>query len=200
MGLDNRERAVIHLWGRQMMSAGEQDGGIYTNVLGADGTGAGWANKEEVALIQELRAQEQEQFGTDTGWLLDEAYFEIMKDKTGVDMSARYADRPVRESTGPVVISNDFNAVEERSGLSGFEQGVMRLMGHDALMDGEFDGSVLEYTAGNVNSLDSAKHSGGNAVDDTVQTLLAQDMADDGEVNGSSIMNETIKTLDRLYG
>ena len=201
MGLSDRERAVVHLWGRQMMSAGEQDGGIYTNVLGADGSGADWGNKDEVALIQELRAQEQERFGADTGWLLDEAYFDIMKDKTGVDMSERYADRPVRNSKGPVNITNDIKTLEERTGISGFEQGVIRLMGHDALMDGEFDGSVLEFTVGNANSLDSSKHSGGitNTIDGTAEALLAEDKSDDGQVNGSSILNQTINTLDRLY-
>ena len=201
MGLSDRERAVVHLWGRQMMSAGEQDGGIYTNVLGADGSGADWGNKDEVALIQELRAQEQERFGADTGWLLDEAYFDIMKDKTGVDMSGRYADRPVRNSKGPVNITNDIKTLEERTGISGFEQGVIRLMGHDALMDGEFDGSVLEFTVGNDNSLDSSRHSGGitNTIDGTAETLLAEDKSDDGQVNGSSILSQTISTLDRLY-
>ena len=201
MGLSDRERAVVHLWGRQMMSAGEQNGGIYTNVLGADGSGADWGNKDEVALIKELRAQEQERFGADTGWLLDEAYFAIMKDKTGVDMSGRYADRPVHNSKGPVNITNDIKTLEERTGISGFEQGVIRLMGHDALMDGEFDGSVLGFTVGNVNSLDSSKHSGGinNTIDGTAEALLAEDKSDDGQVNGSSILNHTINTLDRLY-
>lgn len=199
MGMSDRERAVVHLWGRQMISAGEQNGGIYTNVLGKDGTGSEWKNKEEVALVKELRAAEHAGFGTDTGWLLDEMYFGIMKEKTGEDWSARYANRPVNESKGPVNITTDIATLQNQAGINEFDQGVLRLMGHDALMDGEFDGSILEYTIGNNNALDGVTHSKGNQIDGTANILLERDMADDNIRNGSSLIRQTAMALDKLY-
>ncbi|MBK8452166.1 MAG: hypothetical protein WAQ53_00105 [Thiofilum sp.] len=199
LGMTPRERAILHLWGRQVISAGKQDGGIYTNVLGADGTGTNWANKAEVELVKELRAAEKQQFGGDTGIFLDQLYFNLVKEKTGVDMSTRYANRPVHFSSGAVSIITDINLLHQRTGLTEFEQGALRLFGHDPLINGKFDGSVLDYTISNNNALDGSRNSSGNPIDKVVRQLLNEDIQDDGQRNGSSLMKSVITILDRLY-
>ncbi|OED36072.1 hypothetical protein AB833_28730 [Chromatiales bacterium (ex Bugula neritina AB1)] len=199
MGLNATDRGILHLWGRQMISAGKQDGGIYTTVLGPDGTGSGWDNKAEVALVQNLRAQEQELFGGDTGYLLDQAFFDLHGSRTGEDLSARYADRAINFSQGATDITNDIGKLQERTGLDQFQQGVLRLYGHDPLMDGQWDGSVLAYTIDNDNSLDGVTHSEGNTIDNVAQDLFNADINDDGVNNGSSLNNAFISVLDSLY-
>lgn len=199
LGMTPRERAILHLWGRQVISAGRQDGGIYTNVLGEDGTGANWANKAEVELVKELRAAEKQQFGADTGIFLDQLYFNLVKEKTGVDMSTRYANRPIHFSSGSISIIEDINLLQQRTGLTEFEQGVLRLFGHDPLINGRFDGSVLDYTINNNNALDGSRNSSGNPIDKVVRQLLNEDIQDDGQRNGSSLMRQVTTILDRLY-
>ena len=66
---------------------------------------------------------------------------------------------------------------------------------------GKIDGSILAYTIGNNNSLDSNAHSGtpGANIDEFARILLDADLASDGVRNGDSLGSAFIDTLDKLY-
>src|SRR6185295_695227 len=91
-GMDDRQRAILHLWGIQMGSSGQQDGGVFFNVLQHPEQ----FKLAEVEVVRELAAQEQAQFGGFTGKLLDQAFFGVYRDLTGKDISARYGNSPIR--------------------------------------------------------------------------------------------------------
>ncbi len=204
-GLSDRERAVLHLWGRQMAAKGHQDGGIQLTVLeGAQqgGSNSVIINQAELDLVNELNAKDQAEFGGITGRNLDREYFKVFQKITGKDISQRYSNAPVRFATGPAKLPEQFAvdspeweaAMERQNGLSRFDNAVLRLWGHQPLFNGgKIDGSILAYTLESNNSLDR----GMNKAD--VRSLLESDLAADGIVNGDSLETSFLDTMDRLY-
>ncbi len=186
-GLSDRERGILHLWGIQMTSGGKQDGGIYLNVM---------ANPDqfqaaEVELARELAARDHAQYGGVTGKALDQEFFGVYQKVTGQDISQRYGNSPVNFAQGPV---NMDNRLTGNNGMSGFENAVIRLWGHDPLFNGgKIDGSVLSYTLDSPNALDA----GLNKAD--VQALLTADLSSDGLRNGDSLEGAFAGVLDKLY-
>lgn len=201
MGLSERDRGILHLWGRQIISKGFQDGSIYNNVLSGN-----WQDQDEVKLIQELSAKDQAEFGGITGKALDREFFALMQrmnPNERIDTS-RWLNAPVRFSNGqPLDIVSDINTLQQRSGLNATEQAALRLWGHDPLTNGgTIDGSVLAYTIGNPNALDSqAKGPNGQNVDidPIAKALLEADFASDGVRNGDSLRFAFDKVLDKVY-
>lgn len=199
IGVNARDRAVIHMWGRQMNERGMQNGDYY---LLNNGGGAG---AEEAKLIQEFRAQEMAQFGHINGSALDEAFFEVNDRLHGLDAgttSTMYAGRELHQSSGiPITLRNDIDANQAQGGLSQFEQATLRLWGHQTIISQDgIDGSVLGYTIGNANALDSNVNSTGNAIDAEARTLLEADLLGDGVRNGDSLRAGFIDVMDKVYG
>jgi hypothetical protein len=202
LGLSDRDRAILHLWGRQIISRGFQDGGIYLNVLNRTRN----FTQAEQDLIAQLAAQEQAEFGGITGKGLDREFFALMQrlhpDKV-IDTS-KWLNTPARFAQGPVNIVSDVNVLQQQTGLSKFDQGVLRLWGHEPLLNGgRIDGSNLAYTIANPNALDSVGNAanGGQDVniDDIAQQLLELDFASDGVRNGDSLTFAFGRVLDRIY-
>ncbi len=204
LGLNDRDRAVLHLWGRQVISTGKQDGGIYNNVLNAADTpdpNDDFTDAEE-QLIRELHAKEMQQYGRINGKALDEEFFGLYERITGVDISQRYANRQENVSNGPINITSDVETLRQRTGLNAHEQAILRQWGHEPLMNGgKIDGSLATYTLGNANALDNPSKGGvGSSVDMDVEALLKADLTDDGVRNGSALERGFISTLDKIYG
>lgn len=186
-GLTDRERAALHLWGIQMTSDGRQDGGILENVL---------ANPEqfqaaEVELARELVARDQAQYGGITGKSLDEEFFKVYEKVSGVDLSQRYANAPINFSDGPV----DMNArLTGDNGLTSYENQVLQLWGHSPLLNqGEIDGNIIQYAMNSPNAMER------NLVQSDLEGLLQADLMSDGVINGDSLENAMVDTMDRLY-
>lgn len=202
VGLSDRDRAILHLWGRQVISRGFQDGGIYLNVL--DGTRN--FTQAEKDLVAQLSAQEQAEFGGITGKGLDREFFALMQrlhPERVIDTS-KWLNTPARFAQGPVNISSDINVLQQQTGLSRFDQGVLRLWGHEPLLNGgRIDGSYLAYSIANPNSLDSAGNSANGGqdvnVDDIAQQLLELDFTSDGVRNGDSLSFAFGRVLDHIY-
>ena len=189
-GLNERGRAALHLWGIQTASSGENDGGIYFNVLNNPGD----FQPEEVKLVKELYNQEMALFGGVTGKLLDQHFFGVYEHMTGKDISGRYANAPVKFAQGPVNMENRANG---NNGLNGFENATLRLWGHDTLDNGAQDGSVTEFTLLSQNALDKTDQAGGIS-SKAVESLLAADLAD-GVRDGNALELSFIDTLDKMY-
>ncbi len=186
-GLSDHERAILHLWGIQMTSDGRQDGGIYLNVL----QNPDQFKPAEVELARQLQARDQAQYGGVTGKALDQEFFGLYNKITGQDISQRYGNAPVNFADGPV---NMDNRLTGNNGMSGFENAVIRLWGHDPLFNGgHIDGSVLSYTLDSPNALDF------NLNKSDVQALLTSDLASDGVRNGDSLAGAFGGVLDKLY-
>jgi hypothetical protein len=202
-GLSDRDRAILHLWGRQVISKGFEDGGIYFNVLQTEPTRF---QPAETALIQELAGKEQAEFGGINGKELDKAFFDLMQRMhpgEAIDTS-KWLNAPARFATGPVNIVSDLGALQQQTGLSTFDQAVMRLWGHEPLLNGgRSDGSILAYTIGNPNSLDSmanAANGGQNVnIDSIAQALLQDDFTSDGVRNGDSLRFAFGQVLNHIY-
>ncbi len=208
-GFSDREIAIFHLWGRQMNTVGRQNGAIYNSVLDAiqNGTAADGSafTAEERQLVQQLAAQEMQQFGGFTGRLLDEEFFKVFQKITGEDISQRFSSRPTHfageqralfpQGAGNVDSESWMQAISQQSGLNDFEQSVMRFWGHDPLFSqGKITGMILPMTLVNPNALDR-----GNINQQNAQALLEADLADDGVANGSSMARAFNSTLDKLY-
>ena len=196
LGLSDRDRAVLHLWGRQMNERGHQNGDVYLN---------GGFTPAERPLVAELRAREMEQFGEINGSLLDEEFFALndrLHNLTPGTTSAKYANRQLHSSSGiPITLRNDLAANEAEGGLTAFEQATLRLWGHEPLFNGgTIDGSILGYTIGNQNALDSNANSGGNGVDNQARVLLEADFLTDGTRNGDSLRSAFNDVMDKIYG
>jgi len=204
-GLDDHDRAIIHLWGRQIISAGKQDGGILLNV---EGNVNHTFTAEEHKVADDLIAQDKAKYGGITGKSLDEEFFKIMqKMHPGVTLNtAKWLNTPVNFATGPVNMISDVSNLQKQTGLSEFDQGVLRLWGHDPLMNGgKIDGSVLAYTVGNPNALDNIAN-GGNPdktedvdIDNIATGLLKADLTQDGVRNGDSLSYAFGRVLDKVY-
>jgi hypothetical protein len=188
--LNDDQRAVLHLWGRQITAGGKQDGSIYFNVLNDR---EGKFTPAEHALVRRLYDWEMRTFGGVTGKGLDANFFQLMGQMTGEDMSARYMNTPVNFSNGRGV---DLSLqATDRNGLGSFANTVLRLWGHDRLDNGANDGTILQLTLQNPNAFDkdlATKDRG------TLEALLAADAAD-GKVDGSSLASAFRQTLDQVY-
>lgn len=204
-GLGDRDRAVLHLWGRQMIAKGFQDGGILLTVQETIQKGANdgsvVVNKGEADLTQELIAKDMQKYGGITGKSLDEEFFRVTQKITGKDLSQRYANAPVRFADGPAKLPGNLavdspeweQALEKQNGLNQFENAVLRLWGHNPVFTGKIDGAILPFTLNNPNSLDK----GMNKSD--VNALLKADLASDGILNGDSLSTSFDDVLDKLY-
>ncbi|MGE0494598.1 MAG: hypothetical protein AB7S38_35640 [Vulcanimicrobiota bacterium] len=188
-GLDDGQRAILHLWGRQMTAGGKQDGSIYFNVLN-DKTGA--FTPAEHALVEQAYAREMAMYGGVTGKELDRAFFGLYGQMTGEDISGKYGNAPVHFSNGQQLdLSNNNQALGE------FGNTVMRLWGHDRLDNGRNDGSILAFSLQNPDVAFDSAASGANQ--QTIESLAAADMADDGVLNNSSLSKAFSQTLDQAY-
>ena len=185
-GMSDRDRAVLHLWGIQMTSQGFQDGGVLHNVLENPSS----FTAAEVELAQELVARDQQSFGGVTGRALDEEFFALYEGLTGNDISGRYANAPVQFAQGPINMDNRLNG---NNGLSGFENQVLQLWGHDPLFDGQIDGNIIDYALNSEHALEANL----NRAD--LEALREADLASDGVLNGDSLENAFLQTLDNLY-
>jgi hypothetical protein len=186
-GMNERERAALHLWGIQMGAAGKQDGGVLMNVL----NNPEGFKPAEVALAKELAAKEQAQFGGITGKSLDQEFFGVYQKLTGKDISQRYANAPVNFAQGPVNMDNRLSGA---NGLNNFENSVLQLWGHSPLLSGgKIDGSILEYSMNSKNAMEV------NLNKSDLQKLLDADKASDGVVNGDSLENAMLDVMDRVY-
>jgi hypothetical protein len=202
VGMSDEDRAVIHLWGRQVISRGFQDGGIYVNVL-QNPTGFTAA---EQALVNRLAAEDEAEFGGITGKALDKAFFAVMQKvhpEKQIDAS-RWLNTPVRFAQGPINKLSGVAELTQQTGLSAFDQGVLRLWGHEPILSGgKIDGSILAYTIGNPNALDSVANPGNGGanvnIDDIAQQLLTADFASDGVRNGDSLSFAFDQVLDKIY-
>jgi hypothetical protein len=207
MGLNDRDRAVLHLWGRQMIAEGKQNGAILNTVMDTvNGAGDGQsvvAKQAEVDLARELISRDQAEFGGITGKSLDQEFFKVFQKITGKDISAKYSDTPVEFANGRRALLPDADVdsadwerqLQQNNGLNGTENALLRLWGHDPLMNGgRIDGSILAYTleAGD-SPLDRGLNKG------IVEDLLKSDLMSDGIVNGDSLEFGFGKVLDKLY-
>lgn len=186
-GLSDRERAVLHLWGIQMTSEGAQDGGVLLNVEDHPEQ----FQAAEVELARELRERDLATHGGVTGKSLDEAFFALYEDMTGEDIQDRYADAPIRFADGPIDMSRRLTG---DNGLTGFENQVLQLWGHAPLFNqGQIDGNIVDYALNSEHALEA------NLVRSDLEALRTADLASDGVLNGDSLENAFVDTLDRLY-
>ncbi len=186
-GMDEHQRAVLHLWGIQMGAAGHQDGGVLLNVL----NNPSGFKPAEVELAKELAAREQAMYGGITGKSLDQAFFGLYQQLTGKDISQRYGNAPVRFAQGPVNMDNRLTGA---NGLNQFENEVLQLWGHSPLFNGgKIDGSILGYAMNSNNRMEV------NLNQQDLQALWDADLASDGVINGDSLENAMVDVLDRVY-
>jgi hypothetical protein len=186
-GLSDRDRAVLHLWGIQMTSKGSQDGGVLLNVR----ENPNQFQEAEVKLASELRSRDQQAHGGVTGRSLDQEFFGLYERMTGDDISEKYQAAPVQFAKGPV----DMNArLTGANGLSKFENQVLQLWGHSPLFNGgRIDGNILDYALDSKNTLEA------NLVRSDVEALKEADLRSDGVLDGDSLENAFLDTLDHLY-
>ncbi len=190
-GLNDPQRAVLHLWGIQVTSEGKNDGGIYFNVLNNPQN----FTEAEVDLVRNLYNQEMAMFGGVNGKLLDQHFFGVFQQMTGEDISHRYANAPVEFANGPI---NMDNRLTGNNGLSSFDSTVIRLWGHDILDNGAMDGSVTEFTLNSAFALDKLDGSLGSISQAEVEALLAADLAD-GVRDGNALEMAFVDSLDAIY-
>jgi hypothetical protein len=209
LGLDDRDRAVLHLWGRQMIAEGKQNGAILNTVM--DQVQKGQTDNTvvlkpaEVSLAQELIAKDTAEYGGVTGKSLDQEFFRVFSKISGkpeAELAQKYGGAPLAFANGkiaklpdaPVDSAQWEQQLEAQNGLNGFENTALRLWGHDPLFNGgKIDGSVLAYTLNSSTSLDKGINK------DDVRTLLSSDLAIDGVVNGDSMKMAFDSVLDKLY-
>lgn len=185
-GLNDYQRGALHLWGIQMSSEGKQNGAIYFNVL----NNPEQFKPAEVQLVRQLYQQEMQMFGGVTGKLLDEHFFGVYQNITGKDIGSRYRNSPVQFAQGPANLANRETG---NNGLSAFDNGVLRLWGHDRLDNGQQDGSVVQWSLMSGNAFDS------NLNRDDLRALLAADGADNGVRDGTALEGAFLDSLDRIY-
>lgn len=196
MGLTDTDRAILHLWGRQMNERGKQNGDVYLN---------GGFTPKETELIKVWKEQEMKEFGHINGSKLDEAFFDLNDRMEGLapgTTASQYAGRQLHQSSGQKInLENSLTTNAQNGGLSAYEQGVLRLWGHQPLYsNGVVDGSILGYTIGNEKALDSNTNSVGNGVDNVARSLLEADFMTDGTRNGDTLRGSFDDVMDKLYG
>lgn len=197
IGLNDRDRAILHLWGIQMSSRGFQDGGVLLNVIGSPEK----FKPAEVALAMELKQDDESIWGAGkiTGKSLDAQFFAVFKKITGTDVPPEIRNSPAKFASerGAVDLENreKLNAQGQfNNGLSGFENAVLRLWGHEPLFNGgRIDGSILSYSLNSPTALDFGLNKG------DIQALLSADLASDGVRNGDSLATAFGDVLKQLY-
>lgn len=221
-GVSGQEAAIMHLGGRGHISGGTTENGvsgsakIYNNVLNNPGN----FTPDEVELIQGYAATEQEKYGYFTGEGLDHDFVDQMAARGGIsddklseyhqaidDRVAKMVNNPDQEAVAAeageeVNIVDDVDVLEQQSGLNKYEQAVYRLSGHSTLFsgDGSIDGDILAITLGNKNSLDGRGAPAANSnIDPETLSLLQDDLASDGELNGDSLRFANEKVLDKIF-
>jgi hypothetical protein len=157
-----------------------------------------------VALVNQWAAKEQQQYGGINGKELDKAFFGLMQQispDADPNKIQQYLNAPARFAQGPVNITSNVADLQKQTGLTDFQQAALRLWGHEPLFNGgKIDGSILAYTIGNENALDSNTKGGAGAnVDGIARGLLESDLASDGVRNGDTLRSAFGKTLDSIY-
>ena len=186
--LDDKQRAILHVWGMQAGSSGKNDGGVIFNILNSPQD----FKPEEVAFAREAYNYDMQHYGGVTGKGIDQAFFGLYKDMTGEDISQRYNNRPLTFAQGPVDMNN---RVTGNNGLGEFDNAVIRMWGHDRLDNGQNDGSIVQFSLQNARSMDAdlvGKQRG------NIEALLAADEADGGR-DGSSLARAFQDSMDRIY-
>lgn len=221
-GVSGRDAAIMHLGGRGHISAGTSANGIsgttriYNNVLNKPGS----FTPDEVALIQQYAADEKARYGMITGSNLDHAFVDQMATRGDISPEKRQAYHEAinarvakmvnnpdqaavkQEASQEVNITSDIGTLEKQSGLNRYEQAVYRLAGHSTLFsgDGSIDGDILAVTLGNKNSLDGRSFGNQDTnIDPEALSLLQDDLATDGELNGDALRNANQKVLDKIF-
>lgn len=199
-GMTPEQRAVLHLWGVQMTSSGKQDGSVYLNVsANTDGNGKTKKFTEaEKKLVDELSRREMQKYGSITGKALDAEFFQLFEKLSGQAIADRYARATLNYSGGKPVNVGERDVADANGkfndGLSAFENGILRLWGHQPLFSGgKLDGSIVSLTLVFPKALDF----GLNKSD--LQTLIAADKLASGTVDGSSLNQAFIGVMDRIY-
>jgi hypothetical protein len=221
-GVSGRDAAIMHLGGRGHISAGTSANGvsggarIYNNVLNNPQN----FTPDEVALIQGYAAAEIQKYGYITGEGLDHDFVDQMAARGDIspekraayhqaidDRVARMVSNPdqaavAREASQEVNIVSDIGTLEAQSGLTRYEQAVYRLAGHATLFsgDGTIDGDILAITLGNTNSLDGRSFGNQDTnIDPETLSLLQDDLAIDGELNGDALRLANEGVLDKIF-
>lgn len=221
-GVNGHEAAIMHLGGRAHISGGTSETGvsgstlIYNNVMNNPGN----FTPDEVAMIEQYSADETSRYGYVTGENLDHAFVDQMAARGGIsaekvemyhqainDRVAKMTSNPdqaaiAAEASGEVNIVDDLDVLEQQSGLNHYEQAVYRLSGHSTLFsgDGSIDGDILAITLGNPNSLDGRGDAAANSnIDAQTLSLLQDDLASDGVLNGDSLRFANEKVLDKIF-
>jgi hypothetical protein len=221
-GVSGRDAAIMHLGGRAHISAGTSPNGvsgsarIYGNVLNNPNN----FTPDEVALIEQYAADEKARYGMITGSNLDHDFADQMAARGGLSpeklqayhqaidaRTAQMVNNPNREAVLQEVnqqlnITSDIGTLEQQSGLSRYEQAVYRLAGHSTLFsgDGSIDGDILAITLGNENSLDGRSFGNQDTnIDAETLSLLQNDLAIDGQLNGDALRMANEKVLDKIF-
>lgn len=221
-GVSGTEAAIMHLGGRGHISGGTSETGvagstlIYNNVLNNPGK----FTPDEVALIEQYATDEKSRYGYVTGENLDHAFVEQMAARGDIApeklaqyhqaINARVAKMTsnpnqaaiAQEASGEVNIVDNLDTLQGQSGLTPYEQAVYRLSGHSTLFsgDGSINGDILAVTLGNKNSLDGRGDANANSnIDAQTLSLLQDDLASDGELNGDSLRYANEKVLDKVF-
>lgn len=222
-GVSGTDAAIMHLAGRGHISAGDSANGvsgtarIYNNVLNDKNN---MFSPDEHALIQKYAQAEKAKYGYFTGENLDHAFIDQMAQRGEIDPTkvqqyhqavdarvAKQVNNPnqaavAKEAGQPVNFTSDIGTLEKQSGMSKYEQAVYRLAGHSTLFsgDGSINGDILGITLGNKNSLDGRDFNGQNTnIDKETLSLLQDDLASDGKLNGDSLRYANEKVLDNVY-
>ncbi|WP_373531377.1 hypothetical protein [Vampirovibrio sp.] len=221
-GVSGKDAAIMHLAGRGHISAGTSKNGvsgsarIYNNVLNNPEN----FTPDETKLIEGYAAAEKEKYGYFTGEGLDHDFADQMAARGDIspDKLAKYhqaidarvakmVNNPnqaaVKKEAGQAVnITSDIGTLQEQSGLSRYEQAVYRLSGHATLFsgDGSIDGDILAVTLGNEKSLDGRKFGDQDTnIDPETLSLLQDDMAIDGKLNGDALRTANEGVLDKIF-
>ena len=208
-GLSDYDRAVLHTWGRQMISEGKQNGAILNTIVqqaeSGQRDGTVKINQVELDLANKLIASDKEKYGGTTGKALDEEFFRVYAKVSGKsidDIRAKYGNKDPEFANGqtaklPNVVLDSAewqSQVEAKTGLNEFETTALRLWGHEPLLNGgKIDGSSLAYTLNSDNALDRGMNKA------HVRNLLEADLAIDGVVNGDSMNIAFDGLLDKVY-
>jgi hypothetical protein len=212
-GLSDTDRAILHLWGRQIISKGFEDGSVYNNVLADEKLPASQQQYKpaEHDLVNQLVAKETAKYGATNGKELDNLALNLLNQMAGPGQQIniqQYLNAPVRFNHGAKINQvDDLNTLQKQTGLSEFSQAILRAVGHDPLLNGgKIDGSVLAYTIGNSNALDNqgigangAVGASNSSVDPDFKALLQDDLTSDGVRNGDSIMTGLSQVLNHVY-
>lgn len=221
-GVSGQDAAIMHLGGRGHISAGTSENGvsgsarIYNNVLNNPNN----FTPDEVSLIQKYAAAEKAKYGYFTGESLDHAFVDQMAARGDISPDklqayhqaidarvAKMVNNPnqaavAKEASQEVNITSDIGTLQQQSGLSRYEQAVYRLAGHSTLFsgDGSIDGDILAITLGNKNSLDGRSFGSQDTnIDPETLSLLQDDLAIDGKLNGDALRMANEKVLDKIF-